>query len=610
MDLIKSEATIKAEPEFVVCHNDDDVEIAYDPFETYDVPFDIKKEADEENHVDETNVDIKCLTAKSEVPEQLTIDIKPSLFPLSPASPNNVCEQRNAAIDDGDAIKLENEPSSPFNSVPSSPSIGNDQDDDFHASSSDDADFIPKIKQKKTVARAARKIHQCLVCKKTFSRLSHCKTHMAMVHGKDELLNDIVDKDPAKTCEICNKMFAHVGNYRTHMKIHSGERNFKCTMCDKDFILAQHLRSHMKIVHSNEKSHQCNICGKLFNHAGNHKKHMRTHTGERPFKCTQCDKSFGSSSNYKTHMDVHLNNRQYQCHICDRTFIQSVNLMLHLRVHTGEKPYKCTVCEKTFRLMDQCKVHMRIHTGKQYMLTFSSYGLELPSSFQLLIPFRIHTGAKPYTCSICAKSFRRLNHFRAHEKTHTDSKPFQCCECNRRFASEDVYEVHLKRHAQVYPCKVCEFVGKTTIILNRHTRQKHPAAEEIEKQKQLQLAKEEKKNAPTPTAHICSVCGKIFKERRRLTIHMKIHTGYRPHQCQYCEKRFITRNECNKHTRIHTGEKPYKCNLCEKTFRHTNSAQIHMRNHIGERPFKCTICEKRYPSASDCNKHIKTHKRV
>lgn len=133
--------------------------------------------------------------------------------------------------------------------------------------------------------------HNCPLCEKSFARADHCKQHINNVH-KGEVVDGVVRKPSfERKCEICCKVFHHSGNLRKHMILHSGERPFSCDECGRTFVLAQHLKSHMKLVHSDEKSFQCFQCGKLFNHSGNYKKHMKVHSGERPFKCF-CGKAF------------------------------------------------------------------------------------------------------------------------------------------------------------------------------------------------------------------------------------------------------------------------------------------------------------------------------
>ena len=143
------------------------------------------------------------------------------------------------------------------------------------------------------------------------------------------------------------------------------------------------------------------------------------------------------------------------------------------------------------------------------------------------------------------------------------------------------------------------------------------------------------------------LCGKIFKERGNLRVHIRRHTGVKPYNCNYpnCNKSFISKSKlnlhietnhsnvkeyicpyynCNKkyfnlerykvHLRIHTGEKPYKCNFpnCNKCFNEKGNLKTHYRIHTGEKPFVCNYpnCNASFKAKGHLNSHIKTHFKI
>lgn len=53
------------------------------------------------------------------------------------------------------------------------------------------------------------------------------------------------------------------------------------------------------------RTYRCDICFKAFNRASNLTTHKRIHTGERPFNCTFCDRKFGFKHVLNAHLKTH-----------------------------------------------------------------------------------------------------------------------------------------------------------------------------------------------------------------------------------------------------------------------------------------------------------------
>ena len=54
-----------------------------------------------------------------------------------------------------------------------------------------------------------------------------------------------------------------------------------------------------------------------------------------------------------------------------------------MRVHTGERPYTCKICARSFSHSTALKLHLRMHTGE-----------------------------KPHVCKLCGKAFAQLPHLK------------------------------------------------------------------------------------------------------------------------------------------------------------------------------------------------------
>ena len=45
------------------------------------------------------------------------------------------------------------------------------------------------------------------------------------------------------------------------------------------------------------------------------------------------------------------------CQVCGKGYSSNETLKRHLKIHTGEKPFKCSVCEKAFNRKESWRYH-------------------------------------------------------------------------------------------------------------------------------------------------------------------------------------------------------------------------------------------------------------
>ncbi|XP_038551323.1 zinc finger protein 771-like [Micropterus salmoides] len=194
-----------------------------------------------------------------------------------------------------------------------------------------------------------------------------------------------VEYNNGKTSSCSSEYAASFG----HKGLQTGEKQFRCPVCDKRYFCKESLMSHMRL-HSEGKPYSCSDCKKTFNHRLDLVKHMRTHTGEKPFSCSVCGRGFAQSSGLTTHFRVHTGEKPFTCSVCKGSFRSRGNLTEHMRVHTGEKPYICSICGKGFGHKKNLNQHLSVHTGE-----------------------------KPFSCSVCDNKFAWKSQLRKHMKIHT-----------------------------------------------------------------------------------------------------------------------------------------------------------------------------------------------
>lgn len=233
-------------------------------------------------------------------------------------------------------------------------------------------------------------------------------------------------------------------------------KQYSCNGCEKGFsrgdvLEAHRIRMHQDKLPKKSGKHQCPVCPAQLASSHHYQRHVEAHQKNAgSFDCPQCGKTFENRRKFRVHSRHHLDEaKKFHCHVCDRAFLQMEFLRRHQRVHSGERPFVCTLCPATFRQ----QVHLQRHYG------------------------RLHDQEKVkiHGCDQCSKTFMTSGELKNHQLYHQPAR-LGCSSCHLTFVE--------KRH------------------LDRHTRRAHGGG---------------------VRPHIChrQGCGKAFYEKYELNHHLK-----------------------------------------------------------------------------------------
>ncbi|KAL0984308.1 hypothetical protein UPYG_G00139750 [Umbra pygmaea] len=371
------------------------------------------------------------------------------------------------------------------------------------------------------------------------------------------------------TCDQCGRTYRHAGSLVNHKNSHkTGE--YYCSVCNNTYSNQLAMKNHLRI-HFSVKKHSCQECGKAFRG----KKQLSSHV------CAHLRKEMPGGVRGRGRRRA----KNLKCKQCRLTFISADQLTAHAcgslanssegsdgqtstSLKKEERPFTCSICNRSYRHAGSLLNHKNTHKSGHFSCTFCSKPFSNPMA--LRNHTRIHTQKKKHVCLTCGKAFRLASILHNHQKVHTRlASHFSCPECGKSFQGKS----GLKRHR----------------CLNS----------------QDDSAKAADHRDAADKCFTCDLCGRSYRHAGSLLNHKKTHSE-NLHHCTLCLQTFPDPFALQ----VHSQMKRHCCPDCGKTFCVISHLQSHMEVHSKDRTLICSPCHQSFPNPASYQQHQELHHRT
>ena len=102
----------------------------------------------------------------------------------------------------------------------------------------------------------------------------------------------------------------------------------------------------------------------------------------------------------------------------------------------------------------------------------------------------------------------------------------------------------------------------------------------------------------------CETCGKCFKYKSTLSLHIPSHTGEMKYFCSTCGKKFRRAADATHCEKAHKGIFSFECSKCDYKTQKKDHFDRHLNSHSKSTPFLCPLCGFRSGRKDNLKQHV------
>ena len=357
---------------------------------------------------------------------------------------------------------------------------------------------------------------------------------------KGILISFTVANMASYSCRICESAFVQKSLFIVHQKRCLGITEYKCDECDFEAITEDQVKKHKVHKHGDGKLLECQTCGEKFRNSIALRVHKRqAHGVSMREKATLHEGTCRTIKQEK--------NTIFACERCDFQCERKSAMTEHIKRCQGIKDNKCPKCDFVAVTKKEIEYHV---TSK-------------------------HSAGK-LECDICGKVLKNILTLQVHKRTlHGERKVVQCKYCQTTTHRKESMIQHERRCQGIkdYKCDMCEYTAVTLREIKNHKEYKHSNG----------------------NLYDCDLCPKQFKTKYDVQSHKQmVHCEVKEVRCTLCPYLGAIKANLRSHMITHQMERPFECEMCGKTFKTRPNLDIHMKTlHGSTEEFPCDQCDKK-----------------